>query len=112
MRRWFAVTMAAWVLATLGAADAQAGIIFTDNFNAGASPLWGNEVGNWQASGGVYFANSPSNFPNAHSSLPFSLTDFSVDLDINDLQDGGVWLRSTEAAGTNVGRTGVLLVTG
>lgn len=112
MRRWFAVSLVALAFATLGPAQAQAGIIFTDNFNAGASPLWGNEVGTWTAAGGVYSANAPSNFPSAHSSLPFSLTDFSIDFDVNDVQDGGVWLRSAAAPGTNVGRTGVLLVTG
>jgi hypothetical protein len=112
MRRSFLVTIAALVVATLGAAPARAGVIFTDDFNAGASPLWGNEIGSWTTAGGVYFATSPSNFPNAHSSLPFSLTNFSIDFDVNQLQDGGVWLRSTEAPGTAVGRTGILLVTG
>jgi hypothetical protein len=111
MRR-FAVAVAALAFLTLGGAHARAGIIFSDNFNTGASPLWGNEIGNWTASGGVYAATSPSNFPSAHSSLPFALTDFSIDFDVNHLQDGGVWLRSAAAPGTNVGRTGVLLVTG
>jgi hypothetical protein len=91
---------------------AEAGIIFSDNFNNGASPLWGNQIGAWSATGGVYAATVPSNFPSAHSTLPFSLTDFVVDVDVNHLQDGGIWLRSTEEPGTNVGIKGILLVTG
>ena len=86
--------------------------IFNDNFDTGASPLWGNESGSWSDSSGVYRASVPDNFPNAHSSLPFNLTDFSVELNINDVADGGVWLRSEAAAGTTIGRTGVLLITG
>jgi hypothetical protein len=95
----------------LCAGQASGGVIFTDNFNSGASPLWGNEVGNWTASGGVYFAQAPNNFPNAFSSLPFALTNFSVDVDVNSVSDGGIWLRSTAAPGTNVGNTGILFVT-
>ena len=91
---------------------ARSDTMFSDGFSAGASPLWGNEIGAWIASGGVYRASALSNFPNAHSSLPFSLTDFSVELDINDARDGGIWLRSAAAPGTAVGRRGVLLVNG
>jgi len=100
------------VFLALGQSRIEAGVIFTDNFDSGASPLWGNEVGGWTAAGGVYQATNPSNFPNAYSSLPFVLNDFSIDFDVNKLQDGGVWLRSTALPGTSVGRTGVLLVTG
>jgi hypothetical protein len=84
---------------------AQAQVIFSDNFNAGASPLWGNQSGNWAASGGVYNAQNP--FAIDYTSLPFTLTDFAVDVDINDVADGGLWLRS-DASGQN----GILLVTG
>ncbi|MDX2038032.1 MAG: hypothetical protein SFX72_15395 [Isosphaeraceae bacterium] len=96
----------------LGAQGAAGGVIFSDDFNAGASPLWGNQVGNWNASGGVYGAGSPGNFPNAHSTLPFQLADFSVEVDVVGVADGGIWLRSVEAPGTSVGISGVLLVTG
>jgi hypothetical protein len=61
--------------------------------------------------GGIYSALALSNFPNGHTSLPFSLVDFSIEFDITDVQDGGVWLRSAPAS-TSIGRTGVLLVTG
>lgn len=86
--------------------------IFVDNFDSGASALWGNNAGAWSDAGGVYRATIPNNSPNSHSALPFQLTDFSIELDINNVADGGVWLRSAEAPGTSIGRTGVLLVTG
>jgi hypothetical protein len=88
---------------------AALGATFTDNFNAGASPLWQNEVGSWVASGGVYSATEASNFPNAHSSLPFNLTDFAVSVDVIDTIDGGIWLRGANAPGA-VGVMGVLFV--
>jgi hypothetical protein len=106
MGRWFARSLVALTFATLGPAHARAGIIFSDNFNTGASPLWGNEVGSWFAAGGVYDSQFPSNNPPTYTGLPFVLSDFSIDVDVNLLQDGGIWLRS--AGNTN----GVLLVTG
>ena len=84
--------------------------VFTENFNSGASPLWGNENGSWSAAGGVYRANVPGNSPQAFSSLPFNLTDFTMDIDINGITDGGIWLHSTPRPGTSVGVSGVLLV--
>src|SRR5258707_8895360 len=53
---------------------------------------------------------APTKLRNAFSSLPFNLTNFSIDLDINGVQDGGVWLRSTPVPGTSVGIKGVLLL--
>ena len=85
---------------------AAAAVIFSDNFDSGASVLWGNESGAWAASGGVYSAQLPGNNPLTYSSVPFVLTDFVAELDINNLQDGGIWLRSTD------NQNGVLLVTG
>jgi hypothetical protein len=93
------------------ASPAAAAASFSDNFEAGASRLWGNEQGAWSAASGLYDAAFPSNFPSAHSSLPFVLVDFTIELDVIDVKDGGVWLRSSAAPGA-VGRTGVLLVTG
>ncbi len=88
-----------------------AGVIFSDNFDTGASVQWGNEFGSWGDVGGVYSAGSGSNFPNSHSSLPFNLTDFTIEVDINDVEDGGIWLRSAPSV-SPIGRIGVLLVTG
>jgi hypothetical protein len=90
--------------------SARAAVIFSDNFDSGASSLWGNESGGWSASGGVYAATAPNNFPNAFSLVPFNLTNFFVDVDIQGVTDGGIWLRSAPAPGTAVGVKGVLLV--
>jgi Ca2+-binding RTX toxin-like protein len=81
-------------------------LLFTDNFDNGTSSLWGNEVGNWQQTQGVYDSQDPSNSPLTYSSLPYLLKDFSIELDINKVQDGGVFLRSTD------NNNGVVLVTG
>ncbi|MBI2823691.1 MAG: hypothetical protein HYX69_03250 [Planctomycetia bacterium] len=81
--------------------------LFSDDFNSGASPLWGNQVGNWAADGGVYNATEPSGAPPLrYSSLPFDITDFSFQVDMADIGDGGIWLRSQDD------QNGVLLVTG
>lgn len=90
-------------------ARAGAQTIFTDNFRSGASPLWGNEVGNWSAAGGEYRVSAPANSPAAFSSLPLTLTDFSVDFDISGVEDGGIYLRSTPVPGSEIGIQGVLL---
>ena len=95
----------------LGTALASpAAVLFSDNFDSGASSLWGNETGSCSATGGAYAATAPNNFPSAFSSLPFSLTNFSVDVDITGVADGGVWLRSAPVPGTAVGAKGILLV--
>lgn len=112
MQRWSLVFTAAGLLIAIGVKPVLAGPIFSDDFDLGASPLWGNEVGNWSDAGGVYNATSPSNFPNSHSTLPFDLTDFAIDVDVNSVSDGGIWLRSAPAPATSIGIKGVLLVTG
>ncbi len=96
-------------LSMIAACAANATVLFSDNFNLGPSPRWGNERGSWSATGGAYRPAAPGNFPAAVSSLPFSLTDFSVDFDINSVSDGGIWLRSSAAPGTAVGFKGILL---
>ncbi len=90
-------------------ADMRAAVIFSDDFSAGASPLWGNESGAWVANTGTYYATAPNNAPNAYSSLPFGLTDFSVDFDLNDVSDGGIFLRATPVPGSASGIKGILL---
>ena len=112
MRRWSLVFAVLLLSAADGLSSGHAAPIFSDDFDLGASPLWGGEVGNWSDAGGVYNATAPDNFPNSHSSLPFELTDFAIDVDINNVSDGGIWLRSADAPGTAIGVKGVLLVTG
>src|SRR5215510_6245503 len=58
----------------------------------------------------VYRATVPNNIPLAYSSLPFNLTDLTLDLDINGVTDGGIWLHSTPEPGTSLGNAGVLLI--
>ena len=69
--------------------------LFQDNFESRASPLWSNSIGNWTTSGGVYYAQQPSNNPVTYTSLPFILTDFEVSFDMNNIRDGGIFLRSS-----------------
>ena len=90
-------------------AFAQAQTVFSDDFSSGASPLWGNESGAWSAAGGVYRPSIPQNLPAALSFLPFTMTDFALDVDIGKVMDGGVWLRSSPAPGNSLGIKGVLL---
>lgn len=106
--RWIRCAVAGLVAVVVACASAQTW--FTDDFSAGASPLWSNDIGSWAAEAGAYRANAPGNFPNAHSALPFDLTDCSLEVDVHAAEDGGVWLRSAPRPGTAVGRTGVLLV--
>ncbi|MEW5896041.1 MAG: PEP-CTERM sorting domain-containing protein [Candidatus Omnitrophota bacterium] len=102
--RWF-LLFAALLLATAPSAHA---LVFFDDFSAGSSQ-WGNERGNWSAAGGVYNAGSPDNVPPTYSSAQTGLlTDFVMDVDVNNVRDGGLWLRSSY----NSGVSGVLLVTG
>jgi hypothetical protein len=91
---------------------AHADTVFFDDFNSGASPVWSNTLGNWTAAEGVYRAQQPNNFPNAHSFVSTfpSLTDFSVTVDVNAARDGGVWLRASDVPGVGPGVTGVLLI--
>ena len=67
-----------WLLAAgllgLTASTAAAQVTFTDNFNSGASALWGNQRGAWSAAGGVYDAHQPSNSPTTFSLLPYDRT--------------------------------------
>ncbi len=44
---------------------ASGNVSFSDAFNGGASPLWGNQIGAWSAAGSVYSAATPSTVPNA-----------------------------------------------
>ncbi len=95
---------------TMFCVSARAGdVLFFDDFETGASPLWGNEAGDWSAVGGVYNAASPDNAPNSHSTLPFEMRDLAIEVDINGAADGGVWVRSRPAANA-VGVKGVLFV--
>jgi hypothetical protein len=100
------------LLALSLATPTPAEVLFTDDFNSGASADWGNELGDWTADGGVYFALSPSTNPPAYTSVTVlpELTDFTVEFDVNEVNDGGVFLRSRLCDNGQV--EGVLLVIG
>jgi hypothetical protein len=105
MRTWLTTLLA--VITVLTTAPAQAAQIFCDNFNSGtADAQWGNNSGNWTAAGGSYRAQSPTNSPLTHTLLPFSVSDFTLEVDVNNASDGGIWLRS------DANRNGILLVIG
>ena len=90
--------------------SASAATIFSDPFGGTADPLWSQDSGAWDATGGVYRANSPSTVgPFRYSSLPFDLTDFSVEMDINGFFNSAIMLRSDFNGGAY---NGVMLVTG
>jgi len=90
------------------ATAAQASTFF-DDFNSGPSPLWKDQRGSWFGNSGTYDAQFPSNAPTTYSVLSYALGDFSVDVDVNNLQDCGIWLRSSFSGGSE---SVVLLVTG
>src|SRR5262245_17185598 len=94
-----ALVLAASIIVSAATTLAQAATVFSDDFNSGASPDWSNTSGNWTAAGGVYRAQEPNNFPNAHSFVSTfpSLTDFSVTVHVNAARDGGIWLRAHDA---------------
>ena len=85
--------------------------VFFDDFTTGANPAWGNERGSWRALNGAYDATFPSNNPMTYSSVTTmrTLTDFVAKVTVNNLSDGGLWLRSSFNDGAI---SGILLVTG
>lgn len=93
--------------AVVGPMATSATIQFSDSFTPSASSKWNNYSGNWVASNGTYAASVPENEPFAISSLPYDLTDLTVNVTVNNLADGGIWLHSD---GTN--QNGVILVLG
>lgn len=97
--------------AAVAASPAAALVVFSDDFNAGASAAWGNQVGSWRTGAGTYDATNPGNSPVTYTDVTTQtgLTDFVLDVDVNELDDGGIWLRSNYNAGSI---NGVLLVTG
>ena len=95
------------VLALVGVG--HAGTV-TYTFDTDPPPDWVNQVGNWYVSGGVYNAQNPANNPPTYAYLPFTVTDFTAEFDINGAVDGGLWVHSS--FNTTYGwANGILLVT-
>ena len=97
----------AFALAAICAGPASAlTIIYSDAFDT-TEAEWGNQLGDWTTSGGSYYAQNPSNNPLTYSLLPYTVTDFTVELNISGPNDGGIYLRA------NADRSrGVLLIFG
>jgi hypothetical protein len=94
---------------------------FSDNFDAGANAAWGNELGNWTASGGTYSAQNPSWIPSGRSLVTgTSWSDFTLDVVVNNPttigdvggihEAGGVLLRAANNPASPLGVDGVLFV--
>jgi hypothetical protein len=77
---------------------AIATVLFFDAFTNGVRSEWNNESGQWVANGGVYY---PETGFYEHTSTVggLSLTDFIVDVDINNVVNAGVWLRYSSSSG-------------
>ena len=101
------------VLAALVCASspALAARTFCDAFRPQAKPDWANQRGNWRSGQKQYDATNPANNPVTYTDLSTypALNDFTVWVNVNNLNDGGVWLRSNYNGGAV---NGVLLVTG
>jgi hypothetical protein len=88
------------------------GLPFFDDFEAGPSPLWGNERGAWSAADGVYRATAlQPGGPVSCTTLPWQLTDFTLELDVRKVADHGILLRNTYHPDYWYGR-GVILTVG
>jgi hypothetical protein len=111
-KSWFAAAAFTVAVCALSTNPVGATVLFFDDFNSGASAAWGNQRGSWRVTSGVYDATFPSNSPLTYTDVTTfpSLTDFIIDVDVNSLNDGGIWLRSSISP-TGV-LNGVLLVTG
>ena len=97
MRLCLAVCLLSLALAT----GASAGLFF-DDFTSGPSPWWGHENGTWVVTDGEYHATTGDNYSCIYSSLPWQVTDFTLEFDIKDPLkpygggDVGVFFRSSD----------------
>ena len=76
-------------------AQGPATITFIDTFATRPSPLWNNLNGNWAASDGKYYAQTPNDSPLTYTGLPFDIADYRLTV-TTVVGDGGIWLRSDE----------------
>jgi hypothetical protein len=83
---------------------------FCDSFKSKTDPTWGDEDGAWAITKRTYYATAPSNTPLTYTDLVSyqALRNFTLSVTVNDIYDGGIWLRSNWNGAAN----GVLLVVG
>ena len=103
--------MALSVVAVLAAMPSlHAATHFCDGFKSATDPAWGNEDGAWKIAKRTYYATAPSNAPLTYTDLVSfnALSNFTLSVTVNNVYDGGIWLRSSWNGAAN----GVLLVVG
>lgn len=105
--RGAAALAAAWFAVT----PALAAKTFCDSFKMKSDPAWSDQNGSWTIAGHRYYAAAPDNNPLTYTDLVDyqSLKNFTVNVTVNDVYDGGLWLRSQFNAGAP---NGILLVVG
>jgi hypothetical protein len=104
-----AILLAATLLLA-ASAPLRAAPHFCDKFKTVNDPAWSNQDGAWAIAKHKYYATKPSNDPLTYTDLVNypSLTDFTLTVTVNDVFDGGIWLRSNWNGASN----GILLVVG
>lgn len=100
-----------FMAALLASPPALASSTFCDTFMNANDPAWGNQDGSWAIAHRKYYATKPNNNPLTYTDLVNyqALKNFTVGVTVNDVLDGGIWLRSQYNAGA---LNGVLLVVG
>ena len=110
MKKQYGLIILAGLLVLGGLGVGHAGAVIYD-FATNPPPDWGNEHGNWKADGG-YFAQSPTNNPATYSSLPWVFSDVTVEVEVRDVSDGGIFLRTVWDPVDHRAINGVLLLIG
>ena len=70
-------------------------LLFEDTFEGCRSPLWREFNGNWQVTDGAYHTSEFSN----SNWLPLEPNNFTVELEMSDIQGGGLWMRLADGSG-------------
>ena len=89
-----------------------ASTLFEDNFDTGPKADWGNERGDWFVNDGAYQSTQPNNWPATLSSITSypNLEDFIVEVDIYNVNNGGLFLRTVPETGQSHISQGIALV--
>jgi len=82
--------------------------LFFDLFSPDRSDLWQIINGTWTNTKGLFKTTEPGGY----ALLPFELTNYVLEADINKITDGGIWVRAVDSSGGPASLIGVLLVTG
>jgi len=94
------------VVLTAAVSGALTAATYTDTFTGSPSLPWNNQTGTWSVAGDRYTSSLISH--GGHSLLPYAHKDFTVDVDVFGVSNGGVWLRAAPSSSL-IGVQGVLL---